>query len=325
MSNTNVTVLDQSKNGDHILTFTKLGETMRNGIDPPRHLIPDLLYERGIHSLYSPGGTGKTIMALWCVVQTIKQKLNVIYCDEENGSDTIAELLQCYGADSHDVDSYLRYAEFPHLTAKDTVRWSRTVSTVKPSLVVFDSFADMLALEGADENSSVHVTQWIKNFAEPVKSLGGAVLILDHINKADSGKGARGSTAKLAKVDVAWKLSGKQFDRNTTGEITITKDKDRMGCLPKKRAFTVGGDGNGKLIFDVGKVSNEPNSTELTEKERCVLDVLEDQFPDRAKATAWQKAAEDKEVSEATFYRALKKLDGPYVQKGEQDYYHPLS
>jgi RecA-family ATPase len=171
-----------------------------------------------------------------------KQRLNVIYCDEENGFKTIAELLQCYGADLADVDTYIHYAEFPQLTSEETERWARTVQTIQPSLVVFDSFADMLALEGYDENSSVHVTRWIEHFAQPVKQLGSAALILDHINKTNSGKGARGSTAKLAKVDVAWQLSSKKpFDRRTITEPTISKDKDRMGCLPKKRTFIVGG------------------------------------------------------------------------------------
>jgi hypothetical protein len=255
----------------------------------------------------------------------MEQGLNVIYCDEENGSDTIAEVLQCYGADPDLVDRHFHYAEFPHLTSNETERWTRTVHTIRPALSVFDSFADMLALEGHDENSSVHVTQWIKNFAEPVKQLGGAALTLDHINKADSGTGARGSTAKLAKVDVAWKLSGKQFDRNTTAELTIKKDKDRMGCLPKVKTFTVGGDAEGNLIFEEGAVSNVPHPAGLTEKERAVLDVLKDEFPGGVKATAWQKAAEAKEISESSFYRCLKTLDEEHVHKDEQGYYHPLS
>jgi hypothetical protein len=70
MSDTNVTVLETGHSND-LVTFTRLGETMRSGIDPPEQLIPDLLYQQGIHSIYSPGGTGKTIMALWCAVQVI--------------------------------------------------------------------------------------------------------------------------------------------------------------------------------------------------------------------------------------------------------------
>ena len=265
---------------------------MRHGIDSPEQLIPDLLYEQGVHSIYSPGGTGKTIIALWCAMQVMEQRLNVVYCDEENGFSTIAELLQCYGADSADVDKFIHYAEFPHLTSEATERWERTVQTISPSLVVFDSFADMLALEGSEENNSVHVTQWIKNFAEPVKKAGGAVLILDHINKTNSGKGARGSTAKLAKVDVAWQLSSKKpFDRTSTAELTIVKDKDRMGCLPKKRNFTVGGDGNGNLIFDTEDISNATNPSELTGNQKVAYELLVNTFANGATFTQWEEAS----------------------------------
>ena len=324
MNNTSIAVLETGHSND-IVIFTKLGETMRKGVDPPPQLIPELLYERGIHSIYSPGETGKTIMALWCAKQVMEQGLPVIYCDEENGSDTIAELLQCYGANPNDVDEYFHYAEFPHLTSNEAIRWERTIQTVRPALAVFDSFADMLALEGSDENSSVQVTSWIKHFAEPVKVMGGAALILDHINRANSGKGARGSTAKLAKVDVAWKLEGKQFDSQSTAALTIKKDKDRMGCLAKKRTFTVGGDGKGKLIFDTGEVSDPSEPKELTEKQRYILDILLDEFPTGAKATEWQRATAKKVISERQFYREIKELDGTYIYKDEQDYYHLLS
>jgi hypothetical protein len=320
----NVAVLETS-HSNNLVTFIKLGGTMRNGIDPPEQLIPDLLYQRGIHSIYSPGGTGKTIMALWCAMQVMERGHHVIYCDEENGSATIAELLQCFGADSNNVDELLHYAEFPHLTSEETERWARTVQTIRPSLVVFDSFADMLALEGSDENSSVHVTRWIKHFAEPVKQIGGAALILDHINRANSGKGARGSTAKLAKVDVAWKLDGKQFDRQTTAELTVKKDKDRMGCLPKKRTFTVGGDGKGNLIFDTGELSDTADPDELSDKQHYVLDILRDDFPDGAKATQWKEATAKKVISERTFYRVIKELEGTHIKKDEEDYYQLLA
>jgi hypothetical protein len=68
MNNSEITVLETG-NANDILTFKKLGEAMREGIDPPPQLLPNLLYEQGIHSIYSPGGTGKTIIALWCAVQ----------------------------------------------------------------------------------------------------------------------------------------------------------------------------------------------------------------------------------------------------------------
>lgn len=318
---------ETSRNGrqHQILTFKKLGEAIIEGIDPPDELVSGLVYRQGIHSIYSPGGTGKTIIALWIALQTVKQGLDVIYVDEENGRHHVAELLEAYGAEPEMIDKHLHYAEYPGLTSQETLRWRKTVEAMQPSLAVFDSFADMLALEGLDENSSVHVTKWMKDFAEPVKQSGGAVLILDHINKVNSGKGARGSTAKLAAVDVAWKLDGKQFDRHTTAEITITKDKDRMGCLPKKQTFTIGGDGTGQLIFRQSGMSNEADTKKLTENQRYLLDILRDDFPEGAKAKQWQQATASKKMSESTFYRTLKELDNVHIRKDEDTGYYHLS
>ena len=61
-----------------ILTFKKLGEAIIEGIDPPDELVSRLVYKQGIHSIYSPAGTGKTIIALWIALQTVEQGLDVI-------------------------------------------------------------------------------------------------------------------------------------------------------------------------------------------------------------------------------------------------------
>jgi len=145
-----------------------------------------------------------------------------VYVDEENGRGGITELLQHMGADPHTISQHFKYAEFPGLTREAVTKWKRTVEMMRPALVVFDSFADHLALDNLSENASVDVTSWMKAFAQLVKNLGGAVLILDHVAKDANGKGARGSTAKLAKVDVAWKLTvDAPFNRKRIGKVTI--------------------------------------------------------------------------------------------------------
>lgn len=63
---------------DQILNFVDVGEVMQKPLPPPKMLIEGLLYEVGIHALYSPGGTGKTIIALWMAVQAINRGLDVI-------------------------------------------------------------------------------------------------------------------------------------------------------------------------------------------------------------------------------------------------------
>ena len=313
-----------SENSDKpFLEFIDLGEALKYGIEPPKQLIDGLLYEEGIHSVYSPGGTGKTILALWVAIQTIKQGLKVIYVDEENGSHHISDLLKCMGADPELVSKHFKYAPAPGLTIADAERWKSSVESICPALVAFDSFADHLALDGLSENTSTDVTSWIKAFAQPVKDIGGAVLILDHVSKESSGKGARGSTAKLAKVDVAWKLElNKPFDRSTIGNITIKRDKDRKGAMPYVQCFAVGGDGFSNLHFSPEGVSDEPKPKTLKGNPKKAYDTLFKDFPKGARATEWQVASG---IAETTFYNAIKELQLEYAFKDEDtSLYHAL-
>jgi hypothetical protein len=289
---------------------------MRQEIEPPEQLIDHLLYKQAITSLYAPGGSGKTIMALWVAMLVMEQDLNVMYVDEENGPLRIAERLQQLGADPDTIVEHFLYADGPGLTLEEgnLAMWRTTVEQVKPALVIFDPFADLLALSNLEENSAGDVTKWIKAFAQPVKESTGAVLILDHVMKDDGGKYARGSSAKHAKVDAAWKLKVEdEFDRNTVGEISIKRDKDRLGCMPEKRKFAVGGDGNGNLKFEPGEVieSIGPRSDGLKPSEYKVLSIL-NKLPGMTRKV-WQQECAKQGIVEGTFKPAFAKLKRRHV------------
>lgn len=308
-----------------MLDFANLGVALLAGeIAPPEMLIDDLIYAEGIHSIYSPGGTGKTILALWIALQAIGQGLTVVYIDEENGPNHITELLKHMDADAELVSRYFKYAPSPGLTKADVNRWYRTVLQVNPNLVVFDSFADHLALDGLSENTSTDVTGWIKNFAQPVKDAGGSVLILDHVAKDTGGKGARGSTAKLAKVDVAWKLTlDSPFSRDVEGRITLSRDKDRKGAMPYSRTFEVGGNGLGTLTVSPEGTKAEPDRKPLNGNHSKVYDALVKDFPNGAKANALMKASG---ISEGSFFRVMRELvRWGWVRKDKATgNYHPV-
>lgn len=300
------------------LVFTKLGKMMEEGVEPPEELIPGLLYKEGIHSLYGQAGHGKTIAALWASLQTMKQGLPVIYLDEENGCRRVVELLGGFGADPEELDVLFHYAHAPGLSlgADSLQMWEAVVEEKRPALAVFDSFADMLALAGLEENNSVDVTSWIKAFCEPIKFGGGAVLILDHVAKSQGGAlFARGSGAKLAKMDVAWGLQRNQvFDRERIGKITLSCDKDRNGSMPDKREILIGGDGAGKLVFSPSDTEeDEENSgNTLSANAQRALEVLEERFANGAKSGEWKSATN---MTDSTFYRALDQLKDEYVCK----------
>ena len=302
-----------------VLEFQNLGDALLTEVKPPEMLINGLVYAEGIHSIYSPGGTGKTILAMWIALQALERCETVVYIDEENGSHHVTELLKHMGADPELVGEYFKYAPAPGLTSAAVNNWRATVDVYRPSLVVFDSFADHLALDGVNENASTEVTAWIKSFAQPVKDCGGAVLILDHVAKDGSGKGARGSTAKLAKVDVAWKLScNTPFSRDTIGKVTLSRDKDRIGTMPYSRTFKVGGDGWDRLVVEPDGTTVQPSADTLTGKHRQIHDALINDFPSGCEA---KPLYESIGMTKATFYRVVEQIPDNLVSKTDGKYH----
>ena len=226
----------------------RIGDSLLEAPPSPDELVENLLYTQGMHLLYSPGGTGKTVMALWSAIKAMERGQHVLYLDQENMEAGITRLLKPLGATPELLDEYFGYLEAPELN-RDTVGiWGDLLKEMEPDLVVFDSLADHLVRAGADENSSNDITEWFHTFAQPAKDVGACVLILDHIAKSDNAKGARGSTAKMSKTDVAWKFERKGiFNKDSLADVTLTIEKDRFGTMPHQRKFRIGGDGFGNL------------------------------------------------------------------------------
>lgn len=80
------------------------------------------------------------------------------------------------------------------------------VRDIKPTLIVFDTFARMSL--GIEENSAKDMGPTVEKFLALVRAAGTecAGLIVHHAGK-DNTKGLRGSTALLGAVDAVWKVS----------------------------------------------------------------------------------------------------------------------
>ena len=176
------------------------------------------------------------------MAQTIARGEKVVYVDKENGPRIMRQRLELMGVDPAARDKLIRYAPFPTagLDIPTVEAWEAMLDRERPALVVFDSWVGFLAACGMDENSAVDIAAWSEAYAAPARSRGIAVLILDHVPKADS-RSARGSGRKLDYVDVQYEQTATPFDRQTVGLITLKKRKDREACLPGSQAFRVGG------------------------------------------------------------------------------------
>lgn len=300
-----------------------LGDAIRNGVEPPEQLIKGLLYAGAIHSLYGPPGTGKSILALYMSLQTIKQGKPVLYLDEENGQFMQAERLKAMGATPEELDEHFHYYQSPGVTLEAAEDLIATAEQARPALVVFDSWADFLALEGLNENDSVDVTRWVKTLCYPLRDIGAAVLLLDHVAKDGGGVGGRGSGAKLAKLDAAFKVkTDKPFDRGRMGRVVLNREKDRLAALDRYTYFHIGGK-DGQLICKTDEDDSYVLSEEddLTPKQKDTLDALRS-MPDGGSYSEWKAAAKAAGVSDSTFDRAKEALVPRLVTQDDNGHYY---
>jgi hypothetical protein len=197
---------------------------------------PLLAAGRG-HALYAPGGTGKSLLALWLAVQLATggigldgQRLvrrRVMYLDYEMTADDLRERLEAMGIDADSALDYLHYALLPNLPPADSAEGGKAIvelaRSVDAEIVFVDTFAR--AVTGA-ENDADTVRAWYRWTGMHLKAEGRAFLRVDHAGK-DVTKGQRGSSAKADDVDVVWSMIV------ADGGFTLTAMKRRMSWVPE--------------------------------------------------------------------------------------------
>jgi hypothetical protein len=300
-----------------------IGRAIREGIDPPSVLVDDVILEAKAHAIYSGPGLGKTLWMLWAALEVVKRGAPVLIFDAENGLRTIAPRVEAFGPDLDRVDQLMHYYEFVSLptTEEGRLAFEAKLDRIKPALVCFDSWLSFLAANGLDENSANDIATFAAHYIQPARRRGVATLLLDHV--PHEGKHARGSSRKKDELDVVWALRSLQpFNRETTGQIVLHREKDREGWLPLDVTFSVGGDGCGGLVFSRSAGTFEAEGDDgLKDSERKALQALESFGESGAKASEWQRAAEKLGVKHRTFYNALYSLKPKNRVLQEKDRY----
>jgi hypothetical protein len=220
-----------------------LAAMVRDGVPPPDLLCGDLLYRGGLHSISGPPDSGKTTIAVWWLLDEVRAGRPVMFLDEEGGAELIAEKLIALGATADDA-AMITYCPFPARTwtPADVQALRGLVDDVKPGVVLWDSAAAFLSRAGFDENAAADVTKFWAQVLTPIaREHGAAVVVIDHDTKdtATASRYARGSGAKLAACDVAYKIEIVQpFTRTQNGIMRMKVSKDRRGWL--HRSWSVG-------------------------------------------------------------------------------------
>ncbi len=281
---------------------------LERGVEPPEVLVTEVLLAGKVHSIFSAGGTGKTFYAAYIARRVLEKGGTVLYFDQENGLRIMSERAECLGITPEMAKNFYHYP-FPTMPLDFEVVaiFEQLLDELNPNLVVFDSWVNLLAMCGLDENSSVDIATWTEAYSQKARHRGIAVLILDHVPK--EGGSARGSGRKLDYVDVMWELRNPQpFDRETVGRIDLHLRKDREGWLPRLLTYSVGGTKEGfvfKRSLGGFEASDEAG---LLKSDHTTLEALKGLGSMGAFDKEWREEAIARGLSRATYYRSRETL-----------------
>jgi hypothetical protein len=229
---------------------SSLTSLIKEGVPAPTLLCGKMLYQAGLHSITGAPDSGKTTLALWWGLQLMKEGGRLLFLDEEGGPEIVAEKFIALGATAGDMEN-ASYVPFPgrSWSQGDILALHDLASAVQPQMILWDSSAAFLARAGLDENQAPDVTNfWARVLTPLARDMGTAILVIDHDGKAtEKSRYARGSGAKLAACDVAYKVEMlRPFTRDADGLLRVTVTKDRRGWLHRdwKTAMVTG---NGQI------------------------------------------------------------------------------
>jgi hypothetical protein len=213
------------------------------------------------HAIYAPGGTGKSLFALWLAAKLVTganifgnphQRRRILYLDYEMTEDDLADRLDSIGIESADALTHLHYALLPSLPSADKPEGGKAIcrlaQLVGADLVIIDTFSR--AVEG-DENDADTVRSFYRWTGIHLKAAGIAFVRIDHSGK-DLAKGQRGSSAKNDDVDIVWEM------RVVEGGFKLTAKKRRMGWVPETITMT---QTDGPLEYDMADRPGYPTGT----------------------------------------------------------------
>ena len=193
-------------------------------------LIKPIIPRNQLVVIYAPGGTGKSLLALYIAAALAtgrnifghdNQPINILYMDYEMQQAQLHERLTAMGYNKDTDLTKLHYASLPPIASLDKPEGAKQICdlarTCQAELVIIDTFSR--AVEGA-ENDADTVRNFYRWTALNLKQEGRALLRIDHAGK-DLGKGARGSSAKNDDVDLVWQMV------RSNDEIKLTATKKR--------------------------------------------------------------------------------------------------
>jgi hypothetical protein len=200
-------------------------------------LIEPIIPRNQLVVIFAPGGTGKSLLALYIAAALAtgkeifaepKPPTNVLYMDYEMSQAVLYERLTAMGYNGDTDLSRLHYASLPPIGSLDKPEGAKQICdlarTCQSELVIIDTFAR--AVEGA-ENDADTVRNFYRWTAMNLKQEGRSLMRIDHAGK-DLKKGARGTSAKNDDVDLVWQMT------KVDGQLVLIRQKHRHTWIPER-------------------------------------------------------------------------------------------
>ncbi len=195
-----------------------------------------LFYPGRLNSVFGESGSGKTFFMLHVMREEMDNGNDVLYIDYEDAPETAIHRLRQLGVDDTTILDHLIYI-------RPNEKWSPRIETElgtalagrNVTLTVLDSVGESIATDGYNPNADEEVARWFNGSPRFMKSTGAAVVLLDHVTKAN-GKNkdadhASGSLRKRAAIDGAayGVVVITPASRHQNGESLVIPRKDRSG------------------------------------------------------------------------------------------------
>ncbi len=200
-------------------------------------LIEPIIPRNQLVVIFAPGGTGKSLLALYIAAALAtgkeifaepKPPTSVLYMDYEMSQAVLYERLTAMGYGKDTDLTRLHYASLPPIGSLDKPEGAKQICdlarTCQAELVIIDTFAR--AVEGA-ENDADTVRNFYRWTAMNLKQEGRSLMRIDHAGK-DLKKGARGTSAKNDDVDLVWQMT------KVDGRLVLLRQKHRHTWIPER-------------------------------------------------------------------------------------------
>jgi len=194
-----------------------------------------LFYSGTIGAIMGEPSDGKSVVCDAAMIAEARVGGLSWYIDPEDTRKAFKSRLKAFGCTKEEAER-IRYCHQPGPVEMDALLWElKEVAKEKPTFVVFDGLAVLMAQDNLKENENTDVVKFFLLRLRPFMTEGSAVVVTDHVTKDARSRGlwGRGAGAKKGEYNGAcYMLKSKtKFGPKQAGSVELIIAKDRPGGI----------------------------------------------------------------------------------------------